>query len=139
MPRLTKKAASLGLAVVIDDPAFARNLKVEMRSAVRNPRLLEALTDVTVAAAQEGQKFKHGRKIGTLGPWRKRIAAMLKRDPALKNQALWEALKAAPPRGWTHIESSQFGERFEGPTGGHEFKPATFRTYASEERQKLKG
>ena len=129
----------LQLAHMLDEPGFYRNLEIEALSASKDPVLLVALLKLHHAGFEQGRKFKGGRKVGTTGPWRKRIAAMLKKDPARKNRDMWDEMKAKPPKGWTFIErSARFQERFEGPKAPQEFKFGTLATYAWEERRKLK-
>ena len=89
-------------------------------------------------AAIERHKFT-GRKPGSFGPIRKRIAATLKKNPQMKNADLWERIKARPPRGWTAYENSRLGRYFEGPTPEQVTSYSRFCNIASEERRALKG
>ena len=82
-----------------------------------------------------GGKFKPAGR-GS-GPIRKKIAAVLAKQPHLKNAELWEIVKARPPRGWTCHEN-RTGRYFEGPKGGEAMELRRFMNIAAEERKKLK-
>ena len=82
-----------------------------------------------------GQKFKVGRKPGSVGPIRKAVARFLKNDPGLKPRALWVMLKGVPPRGWTFCENRQ-GKYIEGPRARN-VSYHHFQNIAKEERDKL--
>jgi hypothetical protein len=84
-----------------------------------------------------GEKFKQGRKLGTVGPIRKKIAALLKRYPSMKNEELWAKIAARPPNGWAAMDN-RLGRYFEGPTASDNMSYATFIKRASDERKKLK-
>ncbi len=90
-----------------------------------------------LASAAHGRKFKAGRKPGTGGPIRKRIAALLKKNPRLKNPELWETIKNAPPRGWQAFDN-RLGEYLEGP-GNQSMTRGRFDTVCGEERKKITG
>ena len=87
--------------------------------------------------AEVGEKFLKGRKVNSGGPIRAAIARLLKKDPALKNQELWHAVKARPPKGWTACDNRQ-GEYFEGPRAADNMGKPRFLNVCSEERKKLK-
>src|SRR6267154_658399 len=63
-----------------------------------------------------GKKFVAGRKSGTGGPIRKALVLLLEKNPSLKNEELWKAIAASPPRGWEAREN-QLGKYFDGPEG----------------------
>jgi hypothetical protein len=91
--------------------------------------------DVLLPKARHGSKFV-GKKRGASGPVRKAIAKVLKLNPALKTEDVWQTLTDKPPKGMDfhgdgkdrHIWTDQ-----RGPTGWHQFQ-----NLVSEERTKLK-
>ena len=83
--------------------------------------------------ASKGHAFRpKGRGASAL---RKAIAAAIKRDPKIKTESLWAALKAKPPRGWELLDN-RAGRYAEGPDGNMNY--ARFRNIVSMERAKLK-
>ena len=86
--------------------------------------------------AKKGAKFPPmGRG---KGPIRKAITKLLTRDPTLENDALWDAIKARPPKGWIVYENARLGKYIEGPTPGDNMKHSTFKTRCSEVRKEIK-
>lgn len=90
--------------------------------------------------AAKGVKFQSGKAEGAKGPFRKRIDALLKKNPAMKNPELWAAIAKKPPQGWVAMDN-RAGKYFErqNPDGGMEsFDYTTFIKRASEARKSLK-
>lgn len=71
------------------------------------------------------------------GPIRKKIAALLKIKPAMKNPELLAAVISKPPRGWCWYDN-RVGKYFEGPTPAEHMVQQRFFTVCGEERKKLK-
>lgn len=84
-----------------------------------------------------GKKMRAGRKPGTPGPVRLAIRRYLKKNPAAKNQEIWAALQAKPPRGWTFMEN-RLGRYIEPPSGTQGMEYRRFLNVCSEERKSLK-
>lgn len=84
-----------------------------------------------------GQKFKDGRKRGSVGPIRKAIGLLLKKSPNMKNAELWDALKAKPPRGW-EVRENRMGKYIEGPNPSDSMTYASFINAAAKERKKIR-
>ncbi len=87
--------------------------------------------------AATGKKFNAGRKITSGGPIRKKIAALLKVSPTMKNPELWDAVIAKLPKGWAHYDNRQ-GKYLEGPKAGEGMKLKRFYNVCGEERIKIK-
>lgn len=90
--------------------------------------------------AAKGIQFPSGKPEGAKGPFRKRIDALLKKNPAMKNPELWAAIAKKPPQGWAAMDNSM-GKYFErqNPDGKMEyFDYTTFIKRASEARKLLK-
>lgn len=102
----------------------AHLLVVSVKAAVR-----------TIPLAMTGEKFKRGRKQGTVGRVRKAIRALLKKDSRLMPREIWEQLKKSPPREWQFYDN-RAGEYIEYPGG--ETSRAQFNNICSEER-KIRG
>ncbi len=126
-----------------DATAAARLLRacvhaLESPDARTVQRAVDAYALLDAPAVAVAQKFRVGRKQGTVGPWRQAIRKMLVANPEAKNADMWTALRKKPPRGWKWL---QYGERFEGPGAGvpPTFVHKTFLVYASEERKRLAG
>lgn len=66
--------------------------------------------------ANNGLKFKEGRKQGSFGPVHKAIERVLKKTPDLPPRKVWEALKAEPPRGLKFLDN-RAGEYIEHAKG----------------------
>lgn len=95
---------------------------------------LGSLLSNSYPLAHVGKKFKpKGRG---MGPIRKAIARLLKRNPGMKNAALWEALSANPPRDW-EIRDNNLGKYIEGPKAAN-MNYARFCNVAAEERANRK-
>lgn len=100
---------------------------------------LTLLTDPGHAeAATMSKNFTDGRKKGSIGPVRRFIRKTLKGKPKATNEALWDAIKAKPPKGWTPMENARHGRYIEGPASDDEVKWTTFCNYAAKERGLLK-
>ena len=56
MDRRKKEPDAIPLETLLDYPGFERNLKIEIRSAVADPKLVEALIDMTLHAALTGSR-----------------------------------------------------------------------------------
>ena len=89
-------------------------------------------------AAKLGAKFSKGGKSKTYGPIRKAISRLLSKNPSMKNDELWAAIKASPPKGWTALENRN-GRYIEGPKAGDDMQYERFCNVASLERKLLKG
>ena len=87
--------------------------------------------------AEVGEKFLKGRKVNSGGPIRAAIARLLKKDPSLRNQELWEAVVASPPKGWAAYDNRQ-GQYFEGPSARDNMGKPRFLNVCGQERKKLK-
>lgn len=91
------------------------------------------------AAAARGDKFQ--AKGRGKGPFRKRIDALLKKNPAMKNPELWAEIAKKPPQGWVAMDN-RAGMYFErqNPADGRmeSFDYTTFCKRASEARKSLK-
>lgn len=87
--------------------------------------------------AEIGVKFLKGRKVNSGGPIRAVIARLLKKDPSLKNHALWNAVTTTPPKGWTAYDNRE-GQYFEGPRASDTMGKNRFLNVCGEERKKLK-
>src|SRR4029434_8626908 len=81
-----------------------------------------------------GRKMTAGRKPGTVGPIRLAIRTVLAKTPAIKNDPLWEVLKAKPPQGWTFYEN-KLGRYIEGPKPTDGMGWRSFCNAASDERK----
>lgn len=105
------------------------NLLADRAAAIEEADALRPIAD-------HGEKFKKGRKPGSGGPIRKAIARLLKKDPALKNPELWDAIKSRPPRGWFVFENSR-GKHIGGPTNDDGMEHRRFCNVCGEERRKI--
>jgi hypothetical protein len=85
--------------------------------------------------AVEGQKFRAGRKSGTVSKIRTYVADHLKRAPNANAASIWGAIKAKPPKGVAVYENA-LGKYIE-TDGQPETKYARFANIVSEERKKL--
>lgn len=111
----------------------------QIQEAVRlgQEKGLVLLTDEYHAAITiKGEKFDRGGR--GPGPIRKWIARELKKNPSMKNAALWATFKEKPLRGWTVMENRQ-GKYLEGPKIGDKMTYGRFSNVAKEERDKLTG
>ena len=86
--------------------------------------------------ANTGKLFTAGRKPGTVGPIRKKIATLLKKNPTMKNPQLWDGVIANLPRNWTAFDNRQ-GKYLEGPNQNVHMIQRRFFTICGEERKKL--
>lgn len=97
--------------------------------------LFDACMQLDAHAAELGQRFKQGRKPGTVSPLRLAVRRILRRTPQATAAGVWAALAARPPKGLSFVDSSRLGRYVE--TAG---KPDTgyrrFATIVSEERPK---
>jgi len=81
-----------------------------------------------------GQKFAAGRKPGSVGPIRKAMARLLRRNPSMKNLELWNALRDKPPRGWKLYDNRE-DKYIVGPKPSDGMSWERFCNIASEERK----
>lgn len=125
---------------IVNDPsAFAQSVYelAHLRYAISLGKL-EGLRCLAGEQARHGQVFKDGgRKLGTGSPIRKEVARLLKKNPAMKNPELWEAVKAKPPKGWQAFEN-RVGKYIEGPKMDN-MGYGRFCNVCGEERKKAKG
>ena len=103
---------------------------------------LQFRTDPERAIADElerstGAKFTAGRKVGSVSPIRRRMAALLAKHPTMTNDELWKAIQAQPPRG--HHLYDEPDRYVSTPSGSSDMSYATFRNAASNLRRQLKG
>lgn len=94
-----------------------------------------ALLDLADAKvdAEHGKKFQ-GRKKGAVGPIRKAIRRLLKKNHKMKTAEIWAEIKTKPPKGWTVMDNAQ-GKYIEGPKAGDEMKYRRFTNVVSEEKK----
>ncbi len=103
---------------------------------------LQFRTDPARAIADElergtGAKFAAGRKVGTASPIRKRMAALLRKSPAMKNTDLWEAIKVSPPKG--HLLYDEPSKYVSAPNGKPDMDYRRFCNVAAELRREVRG
>lgn len=99
--------------------------------------ILDAYAMLDSTDADTGKKFTNGRKLGTVGPIRKKIAALLKKNPTIKNPEIWTKIEKALPRGWTAFDNRQ-GKYLEGPTAADNMGQRRFFNICAEERKQIK-
>lgn len=92
--------------------------------------------------ANTGASFLSGRKPGTVGPIRKKIKGILKKDKNIKNDELWKLITENPPKGW-RLFDNRAGRYAEGPKsddviGYKNMSYKRFCNVVSEERRLLK-
>ncbi len=123
--------------IVTDSIAFAQSVYelAHLRYAISQGKS-KGLRVLAGDQAEHGQRFKDGRKPGSVGPIRKAIAKLLAKTPEMKNPELWDAIKNRPPRGWQAIESTRLGKYLEGPKMAHMGYPS-FCNVCSKERKKV--
>lgn len=114
----------------------ARALDDEAISENDQQAIVDAYAALDLDAAGMGEKFKQGRRPSTGGKIRAAVAKLLKKNPAMKNLELWQAIAAKPPKGWEFFDNN-LGRYAEGDGGANMGYPR-FRNVAAEERQKLK-
>lgn len=119
--------------------ARAAAARFEDLSSLGELRLKEAgLTGVAEIAAQarHGQKFKDGRKDGTVGPVRAFVRKYLAKHSEAKAAEVWKEIKRRPPKGVTVHEPFELSKRridwAAGPTSY-----AQFSNIVSSERGRL--
>ncbi len=105
------------------------DLLAERAAAIEEAAALRPIAD-------HGKKFADGRTPGSGGPIRKAIARLLKKNSALKNPQLWDAIKSRPPRGWSVFEN-RHGKYIEGPTNDDRMGQRRFFNICGEERRKI--
>lgn len=100
-------------------------------------QLRTALSDLADAKkdADHGKKFK-GKAPGAVGPIRKAIGRVLKKNPKMKTLEIWEEIKKKPPKGWAVMENRQ-GKYIEGPAN-KEMNYRRFENAVCEERKVFK-
>lgn len=99
--------------------------------------LILLIGEPTATAAIQGKKFTTGRKPNTGGPIRKKIAALLAKNPSMKNPQLWEKVIQKLPKGWSLVDGRR-GAWLDGPTAADHMTKRRFETICGEERKKLK-
>lgn len=99
--------------------------------------ILDAYAGLALDDVATGRKFRAGRKPNTGSIIRKKIASLLKKNPAMKNPELWAAVAARPPRGWTAYDN-RVGKYLEGTKADDSMGYARFCTVCGEERKKIK-
>ncbi len=99
---------------------------------------VQPLIDVSDEAIFAKPFLKHARRARKPGAIRGFIRVALKKTPGLINEELWAAIKKRPPKGWTPMETPRLGRYIEGPSAADEVKWKSFRTYAGNERKRLK-
>lgn len=92
---------------------------------------IEPLNDVMPQAILGG-KFLRGRKPNTGSPIRKRIAAELKKNSALKPREVWARIKAKHPKSWDVEGDAQIWVSGRAPMGYKRFSEV-----CAEEKKKL--
>jgi hypothetical protein len=95
----------------------------------------EGLRFLAGEQAETGQRFKQGRKPGTVGPIRKEVARLLKKCPGITTPAIWKTIASNPPKGWQAFESAKMGKYLEGPDMQN-VGYRRFQNICSEERKK---
>ena len=83
-----------------------------------------------------GFLFKKGRRPNTGSPIRRKIAALLRKNPNLKNPELWKAVEEKPPKGWSAFDN-EVGKYLEGPHNKN-MNYQRFCNVCAEERAKAK-
>jgi hypothetical protein len=128
-------------------PIFREPIDIVPRGAVRiQQHRTEAQAHLLGTAERQLEKVnklaQHGGKFASKGrgrgPIRKAIDQLLQKNPRAKNDELWTALAARPPRGWKVVESREFGKYVEGPTTADDIQYSRFRNICSEARKKVK-
>lgn len=100
-------------------------------------RLIVALTGFDVEDAALGQTMRGGRKVGTEGPVRLAIRAVLAGHATPTPAAVWKSLKADPPEGMACYETAHSGKYIE--TEGHgETKYRQFENLVSQEKKRIR-
>lgn len=124
--------------IVSDPVAFIQDIHelLHLRHAISLGKL-EGLACLAGDQARHGQKFKDGKKIGSVGPIRKEIAKLLGNNPQMKTPELWSTIAKKPPKGWTVCENRQ-GKYIEGPKVSDGMGYRRFESVVSAERKKQK-
>lgn len=112
--------------------ALARN---RLDQAGRD-RLVVAFSRLDDDLKAHGAKFRPGRKPGTVSKVRMFVRRFLAKNHAAKPAAIWEALKARPPKGVTVYESPRLGKYIQ-TDGALDTGYATFRNIVSAEKKGL--
>ena len=99
---------------------------------------VQPLIDVSPEAVFAKPFLKHAGSERKPGPVKAFIRASLEKKPDAKNEELWDAIMARPPKGWKAMETIRLGRYLEGPKPSDEVKWKSFCTYAWSERKRLK-
>lgn len=76
----------------------------------RATEAMEFITSFMYASGWEiAEKFKSGRKKGTVSAPRKLIRKLLEKTPSLKNPELWKLVCDNPPKGWSAVPEPRMG------------------------------
>lgn len=111
----------------------------EVKARIEGGRPIE-FVDALIDAyrADVSHRFKGGRQPDAVGPLRRAIRRELARsNRSLSTEALWEAVKCRPPRGWM-FHDNRAGKYAEGPKAGQNTDYRSFATACSKERGRLK-
>jgi len=73
---------------------------------------IDAFTLVRLDEIQKARKFSP-RQRDLISPIRTSIRRLLKKNPAIKNNDLWEKISSKPPKGWCAYDSPSLGKYFE--------------------------
>lgn len=101
-------------------------------------RAVQPLIEVSDEAVFAKPFLKHAGRERKPGPVKAFIRASLEKKPDAKNEELWDAIMARPPKDWKAMETRSFGRYLEGPKPSDEVKWKSFCTYAWSERKRLK-
>ena len=136
----TRRDPSLEIQVpgVVREPASFLRAMYRLKAIARALKLDkdEALKEILGPLAATGIKFTQGRKSNSFGPIREAVRKLLKKNPKLTNDEIWETLKKHPPKGWEVMEN-RLGKYLSGPEG-KEVKYRSFQNVCSSERKTLK-
>ncbi len=83
---------------------------------------------------KRGQAFGRNQGKKVTSPIRRKIDALLKKQPDMTNDEIWQAVKAAPPKGWELVDSTKLGRYLNGP-GSKEMAWGTFRNHCGAARK----
>jgi len=93
--------------------------------------------DALVPLAMLGDKFKRGRRRGTIGAVRKFVTVYMKKHPAAKAADVWLAIACKPPRDVEVYEASGALGPYIRTAGKPDTSYRQFQNIVSEERSKL--
>lgn len=149
-PLLLAYIAVVSIADEIPGPLWASaaiaylttRLQVDRIASESWRRNLEDHLAAQAPLASVGRKFvQNGRPAGSLSPLARALDRLLKKNPKASAQALWNTLKAKPPRGMNFYEPGRGSPYIEHEKkGGGMCKPTTFRSFenaVTKSRQRL--